>query len=570
MSEPSPARLLTQGIALYLGWRRPAARWSGLPTGRRHVRITWDIAIPMSDGVHLLANHHAPVGVNPGPAILIRSPYGRGREAGLLGRAFDLLAWTLATHGYHVVIQNTRGRFDSGGTFTPMLNEASDGLDTVRWIAAQPWFNGSLGMWGPSYLGYCTWAVATAAPPELKAVVPAIALSQGYTVAYMDGACSLDLALHALFLFDTLGNPQKWTPAQARRRWNRMEALLAPALYHLPLVEADTLAIGEPNPFYRASFEHPDPTDPYWQPFDLHARLGGVTAPALLIGGWYDLFLRDILQDYAALKEAGHTPYLTIGPWYHEQFSYIGEMMREALAWFDAHLRGRPEALRARPVRLYLMGAEEWREFDDWPPPADQVPYYLHTQGRLTPQRPADPSPPDTFRYDPADPTPNLAGPRLFPLAGPVDNRPLEARSDLLVYTSPPLQAPLEVIGPVHLRLYVRSSRAHTDFFARLCDLHPNGRSVNICDGLYRITPERGRRHTDGSIEVEVDMWATAHRFLPGHCLRLLVASGAHPRWNRNPGTGEPDGTATTLLPAEQQVYHDPDHPSALLLPVVP
>jgi len=217
-------------------------------------------------------------------------------------------------------------------------------------------------------------------------------------------------------------------------------------------------------------------------------------------------------------------------------------------------------------VRLYILGADEWREMEAWPPPNPTTRLFLQPHGLLSPEPPAD-SPPDRYRYDPADPTPNLGGGLLFPPAGPVDNRPLEARPDVLVYTTPPLKQDLEVIGPVRLQLYVRSSLAHTDFFGRLCDVHPSGRSINICDGLFRIEPGKGERLPDGTLRIEVDMWATACRFRRGHRLRLLVASGAHPRWARNLGTGEPAATATRMAVAEQEVYHDPEHPSALLLP---
>jgi putative CocE/NonD family hydrolase len=244
--------------------------------------------------------------------------------------------------------------------------------------------------------------------------------------------------------------------------------------------------------------------------------------------------------------------------------------LREGLIWFDAHLKGDRRRLRHRSVRVYVMGADEWRELDDFPPPARQTNYYLRAEGKLTTDPPGPTSPPDHYRYDPVDPTPALGGPLLaFKGAGPQDNRPLEARADVLCYTTPPLTREVEIIGPVRLELFARSSLPHTDFFGRLCDVTPDGRSTNVCDGLFRIEPGRGDAGPDGSLRVRIDMWATGHRFRQGHRLRLQVSSGAHPRWSRNLGTGEAPATGIRTAIAEQTIYHDEAHPSALVLPVV-
>ncbi len=562
-------RLALLGLSL-AAWgllpRQTLARWLGLPTPQYEVDVETNIAIPMPDGVILRADHYFPRPAGLYPTILIRTPYGRTAAGGLLNRGMVSLLRCFAERGYHVLIQDTRGRFDSEGTFEPLAYEESDGWATVEWLAGQAWFNGVLGMWGASYLGYVQWAVASRAPSCLKALVPVLAFSRGYGAAYMDGAPALDLALNALFLFDTLGNRER-SPKEARRRWLRREKILSPAFRHLPLLEADRIALGRAIPFYRSGALRPEADDPFWQALD-HRPGPGWAGPAVhLISGWYDLFLRDLLADYAALREAGCSPYLTIGPWYHMDLTWVTEALREGLAWFDAHLKGQGERLRERPVRLYILGADEWREMEDWPPAASTTRLYLHSHGLLAPEPPAEPSPPDRYRYDPADPTPNLGGGLLFPPAGPMDNRPLEARPDVLTYTTPPLERDLEVIGPVRLQLYVRSSLAHTDFFGRLCDVYPSGRSINLCDGLFRIEPGRGERLADGTLHIEVDMWATACRFRRGHRLRLLVASGAHPRWARNLGLGEPPATATRMAVALQEVYHDPEHPSVLLLP---
>jgi hypothetical protein len=295
-----------------------------------------------------------------------------------------------------------------------------------------------------------------------------------------------------------------------------------------------------------------------------------VSAPVHLVGGWYDYYLRGLLRDYATLKAAGRQPYLSIGPWFHAHPGMMMTGLQEGLAWFDAHLKDDRRGLRQKPVHICVMGADEWRELDDFPPPARQTRYYLHAEGGLGPDTPPAASPPDGFRYDPADPTPALGGAFLGSEgAGPQDNRPLEARPDVLCYTTPPLAQAVEIIGMVRLELYARSSLAHTDFFGRLCDVAPDGRSTNICDGLFRVEPGQAEGQVDSHLRIEIDMWATAHRFRRGHRLRLQVSSGAHPRWSRNLGTGEALATGVRMAVAEQTVYHDEAHPSSVVLPVV-
>lgn len=555
------------GAAAYR-FRRHILGWLlRLPPVRSAVTVEYGLRVPMPDGVTLCADHYAPRG--GGPTILVRTPYGRGPAAGPTGRGTAAVARCFAERGYHVLLQDVRGCFDSGGELVPLVHEEADGLATLRWLSRQPWYNGVLGMWGPSYLGYCQWSVATNAPADLKAIAPTVTFARGYDVGYPQGAFALDLALRMLYLFDAQDQHSGRSPEENRRRMRDIEELLAPAFLSLPLLDVDELLTGKKNSFYREGLTHAGPAAPFWQNLDHRVRLGQVTAAPLLFSGWYDLFLRDLLSDYATLRAAGRTPYLTIGPWCHADMRWLMENLRESLAWFDRHMRGEPVRLRQYPVRLYLMGAEEWREYPDWPPPAAAARYALCPGGELVAGGPPSAAPPDRYRYDPADPTPNIGGPLLMLPAGPLDNRPLEARPDVLCYTTAPLPADLDVIGPVRLELYARSSLPHTDFFGRLCDVYPDGRSINVCDGLVRVAPGTGEPQPDGTLRLEVDMWATAQRFRRGHRLRLLVASGAFPRWNRNLGLGEPEGTAVRMAAADQEVYHDAAHPSALVLPVV-
>jgi len=575
------------GVGLYRYRRSLLARLFKLPPPRYGVRVQRDIPVAMPDGVHLLTDHYSPklpgsdFGRPDGnfPTILIRTPYGRGREVALGGgyALSELPAQRFAERGYHVVVQGARGCFDSEGEFSPHVNEAADGQATADWIRQQPWFNGRLGTWGPSYLGYMQWATAAGAPADPSAMVVMVASAENYTVSHPDGAFGLETRLrwsqgihsqnrlHRLPLREKVAH--RFSGGEKRR-------LLA-AFAHLPLFEADTVAAGEPIPFYRDILTHGQPDGAFWTERDHRHAVAQVAAPVHLIGGWYDYYLRGLLRDYAVLKAAGRQPRLTIGPWHHAHPGGLMAGLREGLAWFDMHLKGHGRPAGTRPVRLYVMGAGEWRELDDFPPPARSTRYYLHPESKLAAKLPPAGSPPDRYRYDPADPTPALGG-ALLDLrgAGPQDNSPLEARTDVLCYTSAPLEQDLEVIGPVRLELYARSTQPHTDFFGRLCDVAPDGRSTNICDGLLRIDPSQpeGRPTTSSGhcLRLEIDMWATAHRFRPGHRLRLQVSSGAHPRWSRNLGTGEPLATGVSMCFSDQTIFHNAARPSALVLPVVP
>ncbi len=562
--------LALAGLVAYGLRRRLIARTLGLPPARYRLTVERDLATPMPDGVVLRADHYAPRGQGAFPTILMRTPYGRGRDVAFpLGLLSVVQARTLAARGYHVVVQTVRGRFDSGGAFEPSVHEADDGRATVEWIARQPWFDGALGMAGESYLGYAQWAAAVAAPDRVQSLVPRATGAHFYTLLHPDGAFALDLAIRwvsALAALERANSLGLWarlhglSAAAAERR-------LSVAFAHLPLREADAVAVGEPVPFYRDWLEHPDADDPYWQRADHRAAAAQVPAAVHLIGGWYDIFLRETLADYAAMRAAGRSPYLTVGPWWHTDGRGWRAALRETLAWHDAHLKGQRSRLRAQPVCIYVMGAGEWRAMDAWPPPVATATYYLQAGGALLPELPPQDAPPARYRYDPADPTPSLGGPLLL-TGGPRDNRALEARPDVLCYTTPPLQSDLEVLGAARLELYVQSSLDHTDVAARLCDVGPDGRSTNICDGLMRLKPGGGTTQPDGSRRVVVELWPTACRFRRGHRLRLHVTSGGHPRWNRNLGSGDPLGTATRLVAADQTVYHDRAHPSALILPV--
>ncbi|HZD09712.1 MAG TPA: CocE/NonD family hydrolase [Candidatus Binatia bacterium] len=550
--------------------RRPLiARWLDLPPAEYGVKVRRNLRVPMSDDVMLATDHYAPraLAAPAGfPTILIRTPYGRA-----LAPAFDVRRF--AERGYHVVVQDVRGRFASGGEFEPFINEARDGAATVAWLQKQPWFNGILGTWGQSYVAYTQWAAAMAAPDAVGALVPSLPSSRGPFSAQVDEAQLLELPLRWMLILDALrhlpGGQGSLSPWQAIYRLSPrgQDRTLADAFAHVPLAECDEVAIGQEVPYFRQMLSGSPPKE--WRKADFSEGLGGLQAPVHLIGGWYDFMLNDMLDDYGTLREAGRQPFLTVGPWYHVHPAVGRVALREGLAWFDAHLKGDWARLRSNTVNVYLMGAEEWRQFDAWPPPAQPTSLYLHSGSALSRQAPAEKTEPDTYIYDPADPTPAVGGALFFSGAGPRDNRALEARADVRTFTSAVLERDVDVIGPVKALLHLASTREHTDFFARLCDVHPDGRSINICDGIVRLHPGRTTTADKGVLRVEISMAATAHRFRRGHAIRLQVSSGAHPRFAPNPGVVGPPSSPDDLYSAKQTVYHDVNYPSALVLPLV-
>jgi putative CocE/NonD family hydrolase len=524
------------------------------PAETASVRVERDIAIPMADGVELLADRYVPSSGAAAPLVLVRSPYGRRGHFGLLyGRL-------LAERGFQVLIQSCRGTFGSGGHFDP-YSEQDDGLATVAWMRRQPWYPGAFATAGPSYLGLVQWAIAGAVGPELRAIAVQIATSDPRATIYQGGAFSLETSLAWADLLVHQGGRL----AFVRRRLGRRR--LPPLLNHLPLRDLDQLAVGRPVRYWQEWLAHNEPGDPYWNRRSFSDSLPGVTAPVSLVGGWHDVFLPAVLRDYVALVKGGQTPYLMIGPWSHSDHGGMAASVRDTLASLRAHLLDDRSQLRPAPVRIFIAGAGEWRDLPAWPPPAEPQRWHLHPAGKLDPS-PAVASEPDRYSYDPADPTPSVGGPSERPGEPQVDNRELESRPDVLTYTSTPLGRDLDLIGEVAADLFVRSSAGHTDFFARLCDVDPSGRSINVCDALVRLTPGGAVPDSDGVVRVRIELWPTAYRFRAGHQLRLQVSSGAHPRYARNPGTGEPLATATMLAVAHQCIYHEPGYPSAVILPV--
>ena len=532
---------------------RVASRLLRLPPATNRVAVERDIKIAMPDGVVLLADHYSPLGTNRRPTVLVRSPYGRAGFYGLM------LGRIIAERGYHVLVQSCRGTFGSGGEFTPVRQESADGRATIDWIARQDWFDGRLGTMGASYLGFTQWAVASDPPVPIRSMAITVSASRTHDRVYRGGSFSLA---------DNLG----WTYLIANQERSRLASLttiltaqrrLGPLWNRLPLGDLDRQATGKTVLYYQDWLAHTEPDDPFWKATDFRSGLEASTAEFQLVGGWYDIFLPDTVADYLELRRLGRRPRLVIGPWTHVQ-TLNSVVIRETLEWMDRTLANGDAFDGRQPVHVQLSGSRQWLDFDDWPPPAEIQEWRLQPHGVLS-REAAPESEPDRYRYDPSDPTPSLGGALLNPgTAGPKDNQALEARADVLVYTSVPLEADANVVGPVTADLFVGSSLPSTDFFARLCDVDESGRSSNVSDGLLRLRSDSagaGVRH------IRVDLWPVGHCFRRGHRLRVQVSSGAHPRFARNLGTGEPLRTATRTKAADQEIFHDPEHPSAVLLP---
>lgn len=557
------------GYTIFRARRRALRPVLDLPPVRYNVGVRRNIRVSMPDGVTLATDHHFPRARGSFPTILIRTPYGRGISGSVSGLSEGFRAQRFAERGYHVVVQDVRGRFDSQGEFEPFVNEREDGLATLEWIRQQRWFNGVIGLWGQSYLGYTQWAVATTTPANVKAMMPGITGSQMKSVVFPDGAYALNTNLRWAYLTEFVGNRRgwyNWRSVTYSRRLLRGR-IFERAYNHLPLQEADQKVGGRSMPPYQYTFD--EAAQPRWEDIDFSHEVARVEIPVHLVGGWYDAMLRELLTDYETLHAAGHTPYLTIGPWSHIDQRVNGSMLRQGIRWFDAHLKGDTTQLRGYPVHVRVMGTEKWRNFDSWPPPSQAQRLYLQAAGGLSFAPPQVERAYTHYHYDPANPTPSIGGTNIFPPAGPADQRKLELRDDVLLFTTEPVQKALEIIGPVRLELYVRSNRDYTDFLGRLCVVSPEGISTNICEGLLRVDPTRGEVQPDGSLKLVVDLWATAYSFQPGYCIRLHVASAGHPRWSRNLNTGEGLGSGKRMLVAAQTIFHDREHPSALVLPVI-
>ena len=413
------------------------------------VEVERDAKVTMSDGAVLLADIYHPVGVDDAPTILERTPYGRRGVSSGSGPEF-------AARGYRYMLQACRGTDGSSGSHSYFM-EAPDGGATADWVAQQPWFNGSLGTFGASYMGFTQWALASTRPPHLKAMVIGLSASVRAFSWYPGGSLALEVIIPwdiGATQFNKPPNANTITDVSPEAIERRM-AELREAFDHLPLGDVIRHLTGSDLEIYQDQLAHARLDDPFWSPLDYSALLTDWTVPTLLVDGWHDYPLPRVLEDYAALRGSAAPVRLRIGAGGHLGGGGEGGMTDAPLAWFDTYLRGAVGLIPERPVTIEVQGeAGGWRDLDDWPPPAEPKRWYLHAGGRLATEAPDTPSAPDPYRYDPAEPTPSIGGIGML-TGGTVDNRELEARPDVLVYTSDPLADPLVLIGAVEAELWV-------------------------------------------------------------------------------------------------------------------
>jgi len=547
------------------------------------VRVERDVAIPMRDGVVLRADVYRPPGERPAPAVVSRTPYDRSFSL-TPPAALDPERATSA--GLALVCQDVRGQHGSDGVFYPFRSEGPDGHDTVEWVASRPWCNGAVGMAGRSYTAATQWLAAAARPPHLRAIAPIVVGSDYYEGwVYQGGAFQLGFNLFWVHLMTS----------------GRRKVSLDEQYRHLPLTDPPLLEESPAGGFYRDWLAHPT-ADDYWKALAINRHYDRVEVPALNVGGWFDIFLGGTLENFASMRREGGSPAaragtrLLIGPWAHgstygaypdhgfDEFSPADriDLTELQLRFFASHLGGERHGDEEPPVRLFVMGENRWRDEDEWPVTrAREERWYLHEDGLLSPT-PPDQEPADEYIYDPREPAPTIGGPTSLPgkllrtNSGPLDQRRVEERADVLVYSSEPLERPLEVTGPLTLVLHAATTAVDTDFVGKLCDVAPDGVSRILAEGVlrarYREGYERPRPVEPGAVlEYRIDLVATCNVFLPGHRVRLCVTSSSFPRFDRNANTGNPLGTDTEadLRPARQTVFHDAERPSYVVLPLV-
>ncbi|ADU50820.1 hydrolase CocE/NonD family protein [Thermaerobacter marianensis DSM 12885] len=554
----------------------------GSAAGVYNVRYEFNVRVPMRDGITLSADIYRPDAPGRFPVVLARTPYGKNTQrAWHYGNFF-------ARHGYVFVWMDVRGRGDSEGEFVPYRNDAKDGYDAIEWLARQPWSTGDVATWGGSYLGRIQWLTALEKPPHLKAMIVHVTPSDPY-VEWPTG-----------------------TPGPMHVCWNRMtdgrvlqyvDKIDWMKVYeHLPLVTMDEAA-GFVSRHWREDCAHPT-LDEWWEPLRYQHRFHEIDLPVLHVSGWYDdeqigtpLNFAGMVR-HAPSERARRGQKLIMGPWGHRvnESRKLGEVDfgPEAVIdldgyevrWLDYWLKGIDNGIGDEPpVRLFIMGANRWRDEHEWPLARTRwTKFYLHSGGRansrfgdgvLSTEPPATDEPPDVYLYDPARPVPFITDPLSSQIGGPDDYAAIETRGDVLVYSTPPLDRDVEVTGPVKLVLYASSSAVDTDFMAKLVEVHPNGFCQRLCDGMVRARFREGM-HKEVLMEpgkvyrFEIDLWNTAQVFKRGHRIRLEIASSAFPKYDRNLNTGEPLATSTRMVVAENRVWHTPAWPSHLILPVIP
>ncbi len=546
-------------LACGLAWGAPQR------TGVRQLHVP----VAMRDGVHLYANIFLPPGGGRVPAILVRTPYGKGPGLNNNWQAF-------VDRGYAAVIQDVRGRYESEGAFDPLRQEPNDGDDTINWIARQPWSNGKVGMTGGSYVGIVQWKAALLNNPHLKAIFPVVSGYDDYRDRFYSTGGAMKLGQRLEWMAENLKAPG-YRPDFGR------------FTLHLPLRTSDVVATGWTSEMYRDVIAHPS-FDSFWRGISVKEQLSKIRVPVFAVGGWYDNYAESDLEAYAALRKTSGLNRIVIGPWPHNMSIPFDGVdfgpdaaipVRDLqLEWFDQWLMGKDSPMMSSPpVRVFVMGANKWLEDRAWPPDrAREQSFYLAGDGALDSRSPRQASQ-DHYVFDPNNPVPTRGGavccnPKVFPW-GPMDQRPVEQRSDVLVYTSKPLKRDVEAVGPVNVVLYVATSARDTDFTAKLVDVFPDGYARNLTDGIlrlrYRNSLEKPELAQEGAVyRITVDAGVAANVFLKDHRIRIEISSSNFPRFDRNANTGGRAADETRLIKATQTIYHDREHPSHLELMVIP
>lgn len=567
------------------------------------VNVERNVAAEMRDGTVLYADIYRPDGDGPWPVILMRSPYEKMQGEHNFG-TYQLPSW-YAQRGYLVVSQDTRGRYESEGDFYTFAHEEYDGYDTVEWAARLPGANGKVGMYGFSYVGATQLLAAVAAPPSLVCICPAITSSDYYEGwAYRGGAFALAFnASWATFL--SIDTAQRQGDSRLMQRQWAQFGTVGGVYPSLPLKEFPNL--DELAPYYSDWVEH-ESYDDYWKQWSIEHRYEQIGVPALHVAGWYDIFLQGTLKNFVELGQRAGTEQarggqkLIIGPWWHMPWSSragandFGAEARhrideEQTRWFDHWLKGQDNVYLDEPrVKVFLMGVNRWRDENEWPLARTQyVNWYFHSGGRantmdgdgqLNREAPAE-EPPDVYTYDPRNPVPSLGGRSCcyYPIApmGGADRTGAEIRPDVLVYTSEELEDDLEVTGPVTATLHAATSARDTDWVVKLIDVYPDGRPVNVAEGILRARYRNSFEvpellEPDRVYEFVVDLIATGNVFQAGHRIRVEVTSSDFPQFDRNPNTGQRLGEYdyVDFTTAVQTVFHDGNKASHITLPVIP
>jgi len=567
-----------------------------------------NIPCKMRDGVVLYADIYRPEKEGRFPVLLTRLPY--SKDIPYYSHRY-LDTNRLVENGFVVMIQDVRGRYQSEGEFHPFKHEAYDGYDTVEWAAALPYSSGKVGMFGLSYYGYTQLLTATAKPPHLVAIFPAMTFNdQRNGVSYRNGVYQPGFTetwiLESIvpdLLKRKYDNPmeRKESIQKLANYLNRIKDLyrFVPVNLWPPLKELDVAD------YFFEELSHPLEDEDYWKQTSIAYQYENLQIPAFHLGGWYDCFIGPTLTNYKEMTKSGKLQKLMIGPWGHGYFASVqGESIYGVQAsgdwidleqditdlhirWFNHWLKGIDTGLEKEPpVKIFVMGINQWRDEMEWPlERTEYTPFYLHSSGKANTKKgdgflsmtPPEKEASDTFLYDPKNPVPTKGGRTLFAgslTMGPFDQSAIEEREDVLVYSTDPLTEAVEVTGPIKVKLWAATDAKDTDFTAKLVDTAPDGKALILAEGIINAKYRNGyypeKELAEEVVEYEIDLWAISNVFLPGHRITLEISSSSFPHFLPNPNTGRSLIESSQMIKAKQTIYHNEQYPSHIILPIVP